>query len=177
MEASLHSLIAQVLGWLSLPSVGLPAVGIIAFVSATLLPMGSEPAVFAYVKMAPDMFWAAILVATIGNTLGGMVSWGMGKAARLAQEKITGVTEHRKELITRWFSKFGPKTLLLSWLPAIGDPICALAGWAELEWLPCMIYMAIGKFLRYVTMTLVLLWIPDDFWQNGWNWISKLFGI
>lgn len=173
MESTIHAILA----WLSLPTVGLPAIGIIAFVSATLLPMGSEPAVFAYVKASPDMFWAAILVATVGNTLGGMVSWGMGRAARVAQETFTGTTEHRRELITKWFSRFGPKTLLLSWLPIIGDPICALAGWAQLPWFACMIYMAIGKLCRYITMTLFLLWIPNAFWQDGWQMILRILGI
>ena len=50
--------------WLALPEVGLTTVFVVAFVSATLLPLGSEPAVYAYVKVSPDMFWPAILIAT-----------------------------------------------------------------------------------------------------------------
>jgi membrane protein YqaA with SNARE-associated domain len=173
MEAAIHSILA----WFSIPSVGLPAVGLIAFISATLLPMGSEPVVFAYIKMVPHMFWAAILVATLGNTLGGMVSWAMGRAARLARHKFNPTSKDQKEMITHWFERFGPKTLLLSWLPFIGDPICALAGWAKLPWKPCLIYMAIGKLCRYITMTLFLLWIPDSFWAGSWRYISHFFGL
>ena len=66
----------------SLPKVGLPAVFLIALISATLLPLGSEPAVFAYVKLAPDMFWPCVLVATAGNVVGGMIDWWTGHEAR-----------------------------------------------------------------------------------------------
>lgn len=165
-----------ILEWLSLPTVGLPAVGVISFVSATLIPMGSEPVVFGYIKAFPDHFWLAIGVATFGNTLGGMLNWWIGRAARLAKESFSHASGGKKELITRWFNKFGPKTLLLSWLPVIGDPICALAGWAMLPPALCAFYMAIGKFCRYVVMTGFLLLIPDHFWKNLWLRIQFLIG-
>jgi membrane protein YqaA with SNARE-associated domain len=114
--------LAALLGWLALPQFGLSTVFVVAFLSATLLPMGSEPAVFGLVKLDPSLFWPAVLVATVGNTLGGAVS-------------------------------------LLSWLPLVGDPLCALAGWLKMPFWPCVLYMAIGKFARYVTMTAALLWI------------------
>jgi len=66
----------------------------------------------------------------------------------------------------------GPPALLLSWLPIVGDPLCAVAGWLRLPWLPCMIYMAIGKFLRYVTMTYALLLIPAEFWTSIGRWLG-----
>jgi membrane protein YqaA with SNARE-associated domain len=55
--------------------------------------------------------------------------------------------------------------LLLSWLPAIGDPLCVLAGWLRLPFWPSVLYMAIGKFLRYTTMTAALMWVPDAWWR------------
>ena len=173
MEANLHALLT----WLSIPTVGLPALWLIAFISATLVPMGSEPAVFAYVKLAPDMFWAAILVATCGNTLGGMFSWWMGYAAKKTKEKFLQEEPKRRTLIIHWLNRFGPKTLLLSWLPGIGDPICALAGWALLPWKPCLIYMAIGKFVRYLCLTIFLLWVPNQFWGQIWSYFLKLVGF
>jgi membrane protein YqaA with SNARE-associated domain len=48
---------------------------------------------------------------------------------------------------------------LLAWLPIVGDPLCAVAGWLKLSFWPCIGYMAIGKFLRYLTMTMALLWV------------------
>ena len=88
MEAWLSPLIAQFLAWLALPEHGLSTVFTIAFISATLLPMGSEPAVFGLVKLNSDLFWPAIWVATAGNTLGGVVSWWMGYGAHHAIDKV-----------------------------------------------------------------------------------------
>ena len=69
MDIWIHSL----LDTLALPQYGLSTVFVVAFVSATLLPMGSEPAVFGLVKLNPELFWPAVLVATAGNTLGGVL--------------------------------------------------------------------------------------------------------
>ena len=157
MEAWLWSLLAT----LSLPEYGLSTVFVVAFVSATLLPMGSEPVVFGLVKLNPELFWPAIAVATVGNTLGGAVSWAMGYGAHHAIDKARGSATHLKAL--DWLERFGPKACLLSWLPAVGDPLCAVAGWLKFPLVSCMVYMAIGKFLRYLTMTAALLWmIPAD---------------
>jgi len=167
MESNLHNFLV----WLSLPIVGLPAVFTVSFVSATLLPMGSEPVLFGYLKLNPDMFWVAILVATIGNTLGGMLDWLMGFGASKAHEKLLGPKEHK---LLKWFEKLGPQALLLSWLPIVGDPLCAVAGWLRLPWLPCLMYMAIGKFLRYLTMTYALLMVPDGFWTAIGQWLGLI---
>src|SRR5574344_864434 len=80
MEAWIH----QLLQWLALPQWGLSTVFVVALVSATLLPLGSEPAVLGLVKLNPSLFWPAVLVATAGNTLGGAISWWMGLGARRA---------------------------------------------------------------------------------------------
>ena len=82
MEESLLSAIHWLLGVLALPSVGLSAIFTVSLISATLLPLGSEPAVFGFIKLAPDMFWPAILVATVGNTVGGAISyWALAHPA------------------------------------------------------------------------------------------------
>lgn len=146
--------------WLALPEVGLSTVFVVAFVSATLLPMGSEPAVFGLIKLNPDLFWPAILVATAGNTLGGAVSWAMGLGAHKAVEHARGPDRSASELrALAWLRRFGPKACLLSWLPVVGDPLCAVAGWLRLPFWPCVLYMAIGKLGRYVVMTSALMWV------------------
>ena len=152
-----------------MPSVGLPAVFLVALISATLLPMGSEPVLFAYVSVNPSMLWPAIVIATIGNTVGGMVNWSLGLGARNAFEAYKGPTAGRMQ---RWLIGLGPKMLLLSWLPGIGDPLCALAGWLRMPWKPCLIYMAIGKFLRYLTMTWLLTLIPSSVWHQLGHWLN-----
>ena len=163
MEQTLHHAIAALLAALAVPQVGLTAVFVIALVSATLLPMGSEPAVFALVKADASMFWPAIAVATVGNTLGGGISWAMGYAAERGYERFAHHAPRHPRLLQA-LERFGPKACLLSWLPLVGDPLCAVAGWLRLPLGPCLVYMAIGKFLRYLVMTAALLWLfPGEF--------------
>ena len=159
MEAWLHTL----LDTLALPQFGLSTVFLVATLSATLLPMGSEPAVFGLVKLNPELFWPAVLVATAGNTLGGAISWWMGWGAERAYEKVAHRKPHELRALA-WLQRFGPKACLLSWLPVVGDPLCAVAGWLRLPFWPCVAYMAVGKFARYVTMTVALLWVFPGRW-------------
>ena len=147
----------QLLHWLALPQFGLSTVFVVSFISATLLPLGSEPAVFGLIKLNPGLFWPAILVATAGNTLGGAVSWWMGLGTHKAVDRAAG---HPTELrALAWLRRFGPRACLLSWLPIVGDPLCAVAGWLRLPFWPCMASMAVGKFLRYLVMTTALLYV------------------
>jgi membrane protein YqaA with SNARE-associated domain len=175
MEIWMH----QLLQWLALPQFGLSTVFVISLVSATLLPLGSEPAVFGLVKLNPELFWPAVLVATAGNTLGGAISWWMGLGAHKAwhaarARRADGLpledaraprelsrTERRARV---WLRRWGAKTCLLSWLPVVGDPLCAVAGWLRLPFWPCVMYMAIGKLLRYTTMTAGLLHLVPGLW-------------
>lgn len=178
MEAWLQSSITWLLAMLALPGVGLPAIFLVSSVSATLLPLGSEPALFGYLKLAPHMFWPAILVATMGNTLGGAINYFLGRGAhdawrawRLRREAVSGnaalAAPPRPQPVRpgRWnrylhacLDRFGPSSMLLSWLPVVGDPLCALAGWRRFPFWPSVAYMALGKFARYVLMTAALLW-------------------
>lgn len=164
--------ITWLLATLTVPAFGLSGVFIISFVSATLLPLGSEPAVFGLVKLNPDLFWPAVLVATVGNTLGGALTWWMGYGAEHAFERLShkspasaeapggtgGKHTHETRVLT-WLKRFGPRACLLSWVPLVGDPLCAVAGWLQLPFWPCVFYMALGKFARYLTMTASLLWL------------------
>ncbi len=151
MEAWLE----QLLVLLALPQYGLSTVFVVSFISATLLPLGSEPAVFGLVSLNPNLFWEAIAVATVGNTLGGALDWAMGFASHEVVDRYQHSKHHLKAL--DWLKRIGPKACLLAWLPIIGDPLCAVAGWLKLPFWPCLAYMAIGKFARYVTMTAALV--------------------
>lgn len=153
--------ITPLLDLLSLPEYSLGTVFLVSFISATLLPLGSEPVVFGVVQLNPELFWPAVLVATAGNTLGGALDWWIGYGAHRVADKYHHSKHHMRVL--DWLQKLGPKACLLAWLPAVGDPLCAVAGWLKLPFWPCLFYMAIGKFARYVTMTaaltgLVKLW-------------------
>jgi len=174
----------------------LSAIFLVSFLSATLLPLGSEPAVFAYVSLAPALFWAAVLVGTAGNTLGGIVSYWMGWWAHRGVDRWRENhppptppshgkwhrqrrTSHAapsaccppEEGTSRFgngpaarkahqlVERFGARILLLSWLPLVGDPLCAVAGWLRIDFWPSVMYMAIGKLLRYSAMTAFLVWV------------------
>jgi membrane protein YqaA with SNARE-associated domain len=159
MQAWIDSLLAL----LALPQFGLGTVFVVSFISATLLPLGSEPVVFGLVTLNPALFWPTILVATAGNTLGGAVDWWMGFGAHKVADKYTHSAHHTRVL--GWLQRLGPKACLLAWLPLVGDPLCAVAGWLKLPFWPCLAYMAVGKFLRYVAMTGSLVWAVPHFWQ------------
>ena len=138
-----------------MPEAGLWTLFVVAFLSATLLPVGSEAALFGLLKLNPDLMWPAITVATLGNTLGGAFTWWMGLAAHKAVNKVRhGPTELRA---LAWLNRFGPRACLMAWLPLIGDPLCAVAGWLKFPFWPCVGYMAIGKLLRYILLTAILL--------------------
>jgi membrane protein YqaA with SNARE-associated domain len=156
----IESAIRWLFSFLAIPDVGLSSIFIISLVSATLLPLGSEPAVFAVVKANGALFWPAILVGTLGNTIGGIIDYWMGYGAKKA------FAEERESRWFGWLKRFGAKTMLLAWLPGVGDPICTLGGWLKLPFWPCVVYMAIGKFFRYLFMTSLLLYVPDGFWRS-----------
>ena len=153
MEAWLQS----VLHLLALPEYGLVTVFVVCVISATLIPVGSEFAVIGLVKLNPELFWPTVIVATIGNTIGGAISWWTGYGAEVLYERMQSRKAEGKAL--KWLEALGPKACLLSWLPGVGDPLCAVAGWLKLPFWPCVAYMAVGKFLRYLTMTGGLLWL------------------
>ena len=142
---------------LALPEYSLGTVFLVSFISATLLPLGSEPVVFGLIKLNPDLLWQVIGVATLGNTLGGAVDWWMGLGAHQVADKFRHSRMHVRAL--DWLQKLGPKACLLAWLPLVGDPLCAVAGWLRMPFWPCLVYMAIGKFLRYLVLTSTLMGI------------------
>jgi membrane protein YqaA with SNARE-associated domain len=176
----LDSLFAPLLALLALPSVGLGAIFVVSALAATILPLGSEPIFLGYLALKPELFWAAVVVATAGNSLGGFITYWMGAGAHLAFERWrrpragalgspvsqsptqldssagpASTVERSSRLQTRaqaWVHRFGAPILLLSWLPVVGDPLCAVAGWLRLPWLPCLIFIVLGKFARYLVL-------------------------
>ena len=113
-----------------------------SFLAATLLPGGSEAALYSVLKLYPDQYWPALGVATLGNTLGGMSSYLIGRI--IPQNKdLPGLQAAQK---------YGSSALLLSWVPFIGDPLCVAAGWLRFNpWLSAL-FMGFGKFARYVAI-------------------------
>lgn len=117
-----------------------------AFLAATLLPGGSEAAFAALIALHPELLPSALLTATIANTAGGMSTYALGRL--LPRKEIAP----RAETVRRW----GSVVLLMSWVPLIGDALCAAAGNLRLNALACLAWMALGKGLRYAAIAWVL---------------------
>lgn len=124
------------------PAWGLLGLGVFSFLSATLLPGGSEAMLLTFLTVQPEAVWPALMVATLGNTAGGMVSWWCGYT--LPSWRYLEKSDQIRR-VRRW----GSPILLLSWLPFVGDIFCLAAGWLRLHWLMCLAFMAVGKALRY----------------------------
>lgn len=125
-----------------------------AFISATLFPGGSE-AVLAYLgassNHSPGLL---LLVASAGNTLGGLSSWGLGRFIvwRYPLRRLSP----RQQRAWHRLQRRGTPALLLSWLPVVGDPLCLVAGWLKMAFLPSLFFIALGKTLRYAVIISVL---------------------
>lgn len=121
---------------------GLAGLFVSSFVSATLLPGGSEIVLWALVHHDPSLLWPAVGVATVGNTLGGLTSYGVGRLVP-RRELPRGID---------WVRRWGVVALLASWLPIVGDALCVGAGWLRLPLLPSIATIALGKLARYAVV-------------------------
>lgn len=110
-----------------------------SLLAATLLPGGSEAVLFGVLKAWPETLWLALGIATLGNTIGGMISFGMGWLLPQTQQ-----LKHVEKM-----RRYGTPALLLAWVPLIGDALCLAAGWLRLNPWQAALFMAIGKFARY----------------------------
>jgi membrane protein YqaA with SNARE-associated domain len=136
-----------------------------SLLGATLLPGGSEAVLFAVLKAYPETLWLALLVATFGNTLGGMISFGMGwlLPQRKGGSKAAGYTPaYSLRVQTQQLKhvekvrRYGTPVLLLAWTPLLGDALCLAAGWLRLNWWQAALFMAIGKFSRYWVVAVIM---------------------
>ncbi len=124
-----------------------------SFFAATLLPGGSEVILLALVAAYPDASVLALFTATVGNTLGGLTNWWLGRYLLQYQDRrwfpVNQTGLHR---VQSTFTRFGQWSLLLSWLPIIGDALCLAAGVAKLPLLNSAILILIGKAARYAVL-------------------------
>lgn len=122
-----------------------------AFISSTLFPGGSEAVLIYLASKAEHPIFLLIILATLGNVLGAMTSWGIGRliSIRFSAEKLSKPSQQKA---VERLKKYGSPILLLSWLPIIGDPLCVAAGWLRIHWLPSLLFISVGKFLRYIVL-------------------------
>ena len=129
-------------------SAGLVTLFVSSFLAATLLPGGSEVVFGALLLAERVSFGSALAVATLGNTLGGLSTYLIG---RLVPEVKTDAKS------VAWLRRWGSPVLLLSWLPIVGDALCLAAGWLRVHGLYAALFMAAGKGARYWIIGRLLL--------------------
>ena len=122
-----------------------------SFLSATLLPGSSEALLIALLIAKKTSVYGLLLAASLGSTLGGLTNILIG---RLLPLKGQG---RWHDTAMTWLHRLGPAALLFSWLPVIGDLLCVLAGWLRFAWLPVMLFLAVGKTLRYIVIAIATL--------------------
>ncbi len=128
-----------------------------AFLSATLLPGSSEAALVALLASATGTPLALVAVASLGNVAGAVVNWGMGRSFQHFKNRpwfpLQDATNNRAQA---WFARYGVWSLLLSWVPVIGDPLTVVAGMLRVSFGRFVLLVTIGKVLRYALI--VVAW-------------------
>jgi len=114
-----------------------------SFAAATLIPMPSEAALFAYLKFHPESAPLAVGVATIGNTAGGMTTYLLGRLLP---------SRNLDEKTIRALKTWGAPITFFAWVPIVGDGLCAAAGWLRIRWWAALAFMAAGRLARYVAV-------------------------
>jgi membrane protein YqaA with SNARE-associated domain len=126
---------------------------IASFVSATILPGGSEIVLIAVIHSRPEALLPAVAVATVGNTLGGMTSYLLGRM-------IPNRADSRAII---WLHRYGYWALLFSWVPLFGDALCVGAGWLRFNPYLSLLLFAVGKLFRYMLVA------------GGWAWVEAVW--
>jgi membrane protein YqaA with SNARE-associated domain len=114
-----------------------------SFAAATLFPLPSEAALFAYLQHYPDNVALAVAVATVGNTAGGMTSYLIGRF--IPQKKMDSKA-------VRSVRRYGAPITALAWFPIVGDALSVAAGWLRMNWALVLAFMAAGRLARYLAV-------------------------
>jgi membrane protein YqaA with SNARE-associated domain len=112
-----------------------------SFAAATLVPLPSEAALYAYLQAHPGDVALAVAVATVGNTAGGMTSYLVGRL--IPPKNLKGIP---------FVKRYGAPITALAWLPVVGDALCVAAGWLRMNWALVLAFMAAGRLARYLVV-------------------------
>ena len=124
-----------------------------AFLAATILPMSSEGVLAALGASDGFNLWVLVIVATAGNTLGSVLNWVFGRwALRFQDRKWFPISREKLDRACHHFRRWGLWTLLLAWLPVVGDPLTLAAGLLRVPFAPFLVLVAAGKAFRYLVV-------------------------
>jgi len=138
------------------PIAALAGLFVFSFFAATILPGSSEAALVALILTDRYSVVALFLAATAGNTAGGAANWAIGRWLGHLSVFRTRLDPAKIERATVWFRRYGAWSLLLSWVPIIGDPLTVAAGLLRIGFVPFLVLVAIGKATRYAVLVAVI---------------------
>ncbi|MDO9635655.1 MAG: YqaA family protein [Thiobacillus sp.] len=121
-----------------------------ALLSSTLFPGGSEALLLYRLHQGADPL-ASVATATVGNVLGSLITYGMGRFGRQAVRR-SEKAELRAARAERWFARWGRPSLLFAWLPVVGDPLCLVAGVLRVGIGSFLLLVTLGKLARYAAL-------------------------
>lgn len=156
MRDLLDATAVWVQGWLG-EDAGLLGLFVSAFLSATLLPGSSEVVMVGLLTAYPQLAWPAFAVATVGNVLGCILTFGMGYGARQGYERFQRVGFQLSPAAVARLQRYGPPALVFSFLPLVGDALVLAAGWLRLPFVKSLWWMACGKAARYLVLVLSMI--------------------
>lgn len=124
-----------------------------AFTAATIVPLQSEAVLVGLLSSGAYPAWLLVAVASIGNILGSVVNWLLGRGIeRFRHRRWFPADERQLERAERWYRRYGRWSLLLSWLPIVGDPITIIAGILREPLRTFLPLVAVAKIGRYLVL-------------------------
>ena len=141
---------------------GLPSLFLLSFLASTLLPLGSEWLLVLLLANRTDPV-AAVATATIGNWLGACTTWGVGVwGGPFLVRRLLRLSAADEERAERFYTRYGSWSLLLSWLPVIGDPLCLVGGLLRVGFLRFSLLVVTGKLARYAAVAWLALTVHES---------------
>ena len=130
---------------------------IAAFLAATILPAQSEAGLAALILASPTSVTLLVATASFGNVLGSVVNWYLGRCINRFTGKRWFLANTELSRATSWYGRYGRWSLLLSWVPVIGDPLTLVAGIMREPLLRFLLIVGIAKTGRYIVVALFAL--------------------
>lgn len=141
--------------WLNQP--GYATLFLVSFLASTLLPLGSEWLLVMMLTSGYDPFFC-VATATLGNYSGAVATYIIGiSGGNWLIEKVMRVTIQQQESARKYYRRFGVYSLLFSWVPLVGDPLCLVAGMLKIHFGLFSLLVAFGKLVRYIVTALITL--------------------
>lgn len=136
---------------------GYPALFLLSFTASTLVPLGSEWLLAVLLVRQFDLT-SVVLVATAGNTMGALTTYAIGLwGGPYLVRHLLRISRESQLRGERWFNRYGSWTLLFSWVPILGDPLCLAGGILKTGFWRFVLLVALGKSLRYLVVAKLVM--------------------